>query len=213
MNYRLAITFGLFASTVAHGAVIFSLGNTPQVDEPVLFHDSCSGCVDGPGSLVIGHTQTSNLLTDLTTSGQITAVDPGHNSVSTPLDVGFLDMSISIPGYSFTSIILNLTELSTVPNGTVTFTAHVLGGADVVSSALFVDHMGGNYYTITTTGGTKITQLDLQTSELQHDISQIRIGGAEAIPEPSTFWLMGIASAAGVLFVRRRQPLATAPRK
>jgi hypothetical protein len=36
--------------------------------------------------------------------------------------------------------------------------------------------------------GTVITQFDLSTSLFQHDVSQIRIGGAAgAVPEPATY--------------------------
>lgn len=195
--------FGL-AALSANASVIYTAGNTPQTDEATLFHDSCSGCVDGPGTLVIGHLQTTNLLVYLTTSGQVEAVDPGHNSVTTPGHVGFSDLSISIPGYSFTSIILNLTELSTALDGTVTFVAHTVADGDISSVPLFVNHTGGNYYTITTNSGTRIIQLDFLTSQLQHDISQIRIGGAEAIPEPATFGLVGIGLA-GLAILRRRR--------
>jgi len=158
------------------------------------------------GSLVIGHMQISNFLVNLTSTAQLVAVDPGHNAVSTPGDIGFNNLSIVVPGYSFTSIILQLTELASAPDGTVTFTAHTLADGNFISSALFVDHTGGNFYTITTTSGTRITQLDLATTQLQHDISQMRIGGAAStVPEPATSALIGSALI-GLAFLRRRLP-------
>src|SRR5512141_2145691 len=102
----------LLAASIASAGVIFSTGNIPQTDEPALFHDSCVGCVDGPANTVIGHLQTSNILVDLTSTNQLVAVDPGHNAVSTPGDAGFNNFSIVLPGYTFTSIILQLSELS-----------------------------------------------------------------------------------------------------
>ena len=213
MKFCLAAMFGMFTVAAANGGVIFATGNNPQTDEPVLFHDSCSGCVDGPGALVIGHTQTTNLLVYLATTGQIEAVDPGHNTVSTPGDAGITDLNISIPGYTFTSIILNLTELSTAPDGTVTFLAHTLADGNFSSGALFENHTGGNFYTILATSATRITSLDINTTQLQHDISQIRIGGAQAvIPEPATFGLVGMTLVAGALFLRRRQVSQTSSR-
>ena len=116
------LTLTLLAAGIASASVIFSTGNNPQTDEPVLFHDSCAACVDGPGTTVIGHMQFSNILVNLSSTDQLVAVDPGHNTVSTPLDAGFNNLSIVVPGYTFTSIILQLTELSLVTDGTVTFT-------------------------------------------------------------------------------------------
>jgi hypothetical protein len=206
MKYLAVFGLILFCSCVPVGAsTIFSTGNNPQTDEPILFHDSCSGCVDGPATTVIGHTQTTNLLTYLVSSSQLVAVNPGHNSVSTPSDVGFSDLSISIPGYTFTSIILNLTALASAADGTVTFIAHTLADGNYTSSALTLSHTGGNYYTITTDNGTQITQLDLTTTSLQHDISQIRIGGASPVPEPATFGLVGGTLLTGLVWFRRRR--------
>lgn len=193
----------LFAASIASAGVIMSTGNNPQTDEPVLFNDSCTGCVDGPANTVTGHLQPSNILVDLTSTNQLVVVDPGNNAVSTPGDAGFNNLSIMLPGYTFTSIILQLSELSSVTDGTVTFTAHTLGDGNFTSSALAVSHTGGgqNYYTITTNSGTVITELDLSTSLLQHDISQIRIGGAAGtVPEPATYGMVGTALVGLVFF-------------
>ena len=206
MKITSLLTLTLLVASIASASVIFSTGNNPQTDEPVLFHDSCAGCVDGPGTTVIGHLQFSNILADLSSTEQLVAVDPGHNAVSTPLDAGFNNLSIVVPGYTFTSIILQLTELSLVTDGTVTFTAHTFADGNPSSAPLFVSHTGGNFYTITTDSGTLITQLDLSTSLLQHDISQIRIGGAAGVvPEPATYGMVG-AALFGLAFLRRRLP-------
>jgi hypothetical protein len=202
MKPVMCILFAIWTTQIGSAGLIFSSGNNPQTDEPVLFHDSCAGCVDGPGTLVIGHLQSSNFLVDLTSPSPLVAVGPGHNAVSTNSD-GFTDLSIFIPGYSFSSIILQLTEMPSAPDGLVIFTAHTSGEGNFTSPALFVDHTGGTFYTITTTSPTSLIQLDLTTTELQHDISQIRIGGANAIPEPSTSALIGSALI-GLAFFRRR---------
>jgi hypothetical protein len=206
MKHHWILLFTVLAgvSAVAGAGVIFSTGNIPQTDEPVLFHDSCVGCVDGPGMTVVGHLQSSNTLVDLTSNTLLTAVGPGHNTVST--DAGFDAMAITIPGFTYDTIIFQLTSLSTAADGTVTFTAHTLTGnvpLDFVSSALFDSHTGGNYYTITTTAGTQITELDISTTQLQHDISQMRIGLGVAIPEPSTFVLLLTGFLAVIVLHRR----------
>jgi len=191
---------GLISITGVEAGVTFQLGNSPQIDEPVLFHDSCVGCVDGPALLVIGHEQTSNILVDLTSDTPLTAVGPGHDTVST--DTGFSNMDLTIPGYAFSTIILQLTSLSSAADGTVTFTAHTSDG-DFISDAFFDDHTGGNYFTIITTLGTAINSLDLTTTQLQHDISQIRVGDTTAVvPEPGTAGLLLLAGA-GLLGIGR----------
>ncbi|HSR06999.1 MAG TPA: hypothetical protein VLM42_07610 [Bryobacteraceae bacterium] len=196
----------LLAANMVSAGAIFLPGNNPQTDEPVLFHDSCTGCVDGPANTVIGHLQSSDILVDLNSTNQLVAVDPGHNAVSTPGDAGFNNLSIVLPGYTFTSIILQLSELSSVTDGTVIFTAHTLADGNFTSSVLPVSHTGGgqNFYTITTNSGTLITQLDLSTSLLQHDVSQIRIGGAAgAVPEPASYGMVGTALVALIFFRSR----------
>lgn len=176
--------------------VIFNLGNIPQPDAPALFHDSCVGCVDGPGTLVVGHLQSSNILVNLTAPTELIAIDSGHNTVQTPGDIGFLALSITVPSYSFTSIIFQLTELSLAPTGSVQFSAQTESDGVIGSSPFSLPHTGGRYFTLTTTGATRITQLDILSTELLHDISQIRIGGEpaiESVPEPAPYALIGAA--------------------
>jgi hypothetical protein len=202
------LTLALLAATAttAQAGVIFAIGNDPQTDEPVLYHDSCVGCIDGPAFTVVGHTQSTNILVDLTSNTPLTAVGPGHNTVST--DAGFNNLAITMPGYSFESLILQLTSIPSATDGTVTFTAHTLSDGTFVSPEFFDDHTGGNYFTITITAapGSLLTEVDLVATQLQHDISQIRIGGATAnTPEPATLAMLGIAFISFGVFGRKLQ--------
>jgi hypothetical protein len=186
----------LFCAIPLSAGVIFNLGNTPQPDSPALFHDSCVGCIDGPGTLVVGHLQSSNILVHLTSPSQLVAIDSGHNTVKSPGDVGFQELNITVPGYSFTSIIFQLTELSLAPTGSVQFSAQTELDGVIGSIPFDLPHTGGTYFTITTTGATRITQLGILSTELLHDVSQIRIGGEPSIssvPEPAPFALIGAA--------------------
>ena len=186
----------LFCAIPLSAGVIFELGNIPQPDAPALFHDSCLGCVDGPGTLVVGHLQSSNVLVNLTSPSQLVAIDSGHNKVQSPGDIGFQELNVTLPGYSFTSIIFQLTELSLAPTGSVQFSAQTESDGVIGSAPFVLPHTGGTYFTITTTGATRITQLNLLSTELLHDVSQIRIGGEptiQSIPEPAPYALIGAA--------------------
>lgn len=186
----------LFCAIPLSAGVIFNLGNIPQPDAPALFHDSCVGCIDGPGTLIVGHLQSSNILVNLTSPSQLIAIDSGHNRVQTPNDIGFQALNITVPGYSFTSIIFQLTELSLAPTGSVLFSAQTESDGVIGSIPFVLQHTGGTYFTITTTGATRITELGLISTELLHDVSQIRIGGEptiQSVPEPAPYALIGAA--------------------
>jgi hypothetical protein len=119
---------------------------------------------------------TPDTAVDFTTTdvGGLAVIGPGFNAVSgVNSTTGFDDMAITVPGHTFTSIIVQLTSLASATNGTVTFTALTMAGGPFVSTAFVDSHTGGNYFTITTTGGTLITELDFTTT-------QFRL--------PSTYW-------------------------
>ena len=214
----LALT--LFAAGIGSAGVIFDSGNVPQTDSNVLFN-CVAICVNGPPS-VVGHLQQviPDTAVDFTSAEGLSVIGPGFNAVSGQNSTtGFDDMAITVPGHTFTSIILQLTSLASMPDGTVTFTAFLSGGGSVISSALVDSHTGGNYFTILATGGSLITELDFASicspctstsgNLMQDNVSQVRIGGvsgATIVPEPATYGLTGAALVGLAFFRRRRTP-------
>jgi hypothetical protein len=203
------VALALFAASISSAGVIFSTGNIPQIDSNVLFNCSTI-CSNGPPS-VVGHLQqvTPDTAVDFTSAEGLTVMGPGSNAVSGQNSTtGFDDMAITVPGHTFTSIILQLTSLASATDGTVTFTALTTAGGPFVSTALFDSHTGGNYFTITANSGTLITELDFITTQFQDNVSQVRIGGVSGVttvPEPATFGLAG-AALVGLALFRRRRP-------
>jgi PEP-CTERM motif len=170
-------------------------------------------CTNGPPT-VIGHLQqvVPDTAVDFTSGEGLSVIDPGFNAVSGQDPItGFDDMAITVPGHTFTSIILQLTSLSSVTDGTVTFTALTTVGGPFGSGPLTLSHTGGgqNYFTITADPGTLITELDFTVGgPFLDNVSQVRIGGVSdvtIVPEPATYGMVGFALI-GLGWLRRRRP-------
>jgi len=214
---RLKIVVGLVLAlggteVVANAGVTFTAGNNPQVDSAVLYNCPTL-CTDGPGNLIVGHLQQviPDTAVDFTSEETLQVTGPGYNALSgLSSTVGFDDLAITVPGHTFTSIILQLTSLASATDGTVSFDATLADGTThVLSDPLIDSHTGGNYFTvtITTTLGDAMQELAFTTTQWQDNVSQVRIGGisnTSIIPEPSTFLFTGLALTALGWSSRRR---------
>jgi hypothetical protein len=205
----LALIFvALLSIPAAQASAIFATGNASMTENVLFGHSTCVGCVDGPAVTVVGHGQNSNILVDFQNfdNPTVNLVISGANTITYDPSgqAGFGLLNIAAPGYYITGIMFQLTEISTVTDGTVTFTAHTTGG-DVISNALTLLHQGGglNQFNVTTTGGTLISSLDISASDLLHDISQVSIT-LQAVPEPASYGIVGAALAGLALWRRRR---------
>jgi len=198
----------LLSVSAAQASVLFATGNASMSENVLFGHSTCAGCVDGPAVTVVGHGQNSNILVDFTDFDNplINLVISGANTITYDPSgtAGFSLLDIAAPGYYISGIMFQLTEISTVSDGLATFTAHTDGG-DVISSPFTLLHQGGglNQYNITSTGGTLISSIDISTTNVLHDISQIAIT-LEPVPEPATYGMAGAALAVLALWRRRK---------
>jgi len=107
-------------------------------------------------------------------------------------------------GYGFTAGDFKLDELNGLQNGTVTFSGLDQFGA-FTPQTFALGANGQNPYNFTTAGGELVTKIviTVPTANMLQDIKQLSVEVA-AIPEPSTFALLGVGLA-GIGFWRRRQ--------
>jgi hypothetical protein len=199
----------LFGLSSAQATAVFVTGNSSQ-DSNVLYHVSCGGCIAGPATTVIGHTQNGTIgdvLVDIqnTDNPLVNLTFSGAQQITYSGGTGFSNVNVYVPGYFITGVMFQLTSTQVALDGTVTFTANTNTGPQVTSGLAF-SHQGGglNQYTMNVTGGTLVSSIDVSTSVQMHDISQIDIT-LQAVPEPGTIGMVGAGLAALAFYARRRR--------
>ena len=195
------IAFSVFcigSVTAKADTVTFTLGNFPQPNEEnVLLNNGTVGNpvfgVTNMGGITVTFSSATDILSE-PSSGQarVEAVDGLVNNIR-----------ISVPGGSFTDLIINpfqgsgpaTVTVTTVSNQVFTFT-YTLG-------------VGNNFLTIFDTGGA-LSSVDIIAPGGFTDLRQPRISGAQLTtqptPEPATLVLFGSALlGVGSLFRKRRE--------
>ena len=181
-----AMAFGLFVvATPAHASLIIAAGNNPQVDENVLLNTGLTG------DPVFGTTNQTGFSVMFDSNELMAAPSNGQARVE-GVDGALTQLSISLPGGTFTSLILNVDVAS---DGFLNFTATPNVGSPLI--ALFaVGSSGSNFFTVTADNGQRLTDVSFTSNVDVTDVAQVRIGGAAAdaatIPEPASLLLLGM---------------------
>jgi hypothetical protein len=194
-------------ATAGNATVVFTPGNNPQPNEEnILF-----GAKE-TGTLIHGTTNQSNVTVDFSSTQTLFQTAQGQAEIfatdQKPTNVDLMNLSITVPGFTFGDFIMNMQN----GNGTATISVTTNDGT-------FMDQLplgnGQNFLTITTAGGETISEIDISAPDGFEEFKQPRIsdlascgancgggGGGGKVPEPATLLLVA-AGLLGVYGARR----------
>ncbi len=199
MDIRHFIT-GLAAAAViataapASADIVFTIGNVPQTDENVLLTNNDTGMT------IFGETNVTSTTVQFTSTQNLRTQGSGQariEAVSGDLD----NVAISVPGFTFTSLIFNPRD----GDGDLEVTVNANDGVFTFSYAL---GNGQNFLTITAINGETINSVSLLADDGFSDLRQVRVGGFAPVivdaPVPMSLALFGVGLAGLIGFGRRK---------
>jgi len=200
--------FTLCGAASARADIIIVSGNNPQPDENVLLNTGITG------NPIFGTTNQTGLSVRFSSNENITAPANGQARIEAA-DGTLTNLTIDIPGATFTSLILNIDAATA---GSVNFVVTEDNGQQTAGT-FALGASGENFFTITAINGQRISSVNFTTNVAMvitnvDDVAQIRIGGAQQqqnpIPEPTTMLLLGTGLAGIAAKVRRRRKASQA---
>jgi len=188
---KLPIVFLASALAAAsQAAFVFGTGDS-GTDQNVLFDNGLTG------TTVTGNTNQVGLDILFTSTDVLSTQASGAASLE-PVDGSLSDLVIaSVPGVEFTGISLNANALD---DGSLTV---VVNGDALNTYTYALDKNGENRIFVNATGSDTITSLAFVSTAGISDIKQVRVGGVQAVPEPTSMAALGLG-ALGLLKRRKK---------
>src|SRR5215207_3266329 len=191
----------LCGASSARADIIIASGNNPQPDENVLLNTGLTG------NPIFGTTNQTGFSVRFSSNEALTAPANGQARIEA-VDGTLTQLTIDIPGATFTSLILNIDAAAA---GSVNFVVTENNGQQTAGS-FSLGASGENFFTITAINGQRISSVAFTTDVNMSitnvdDVAQVRIGGAQAaaVPEPMTMALFGTGLVGIAARVRRRR--------
>ncbi len=182
----LLATLALWLAASAYASPIFELGNHPQSDEENILLKPDNQM----GSLIFGITNHSGVTVNFSSTTDVLENPAQGQAKIVAQDGAINDITISVPGHTFTDLIFNL-EIGKLGSSTADVQVNA---SDGIFNFQYTLANGENYLTIIASQGETFNSVTIDDSTGFFDLKQPRISGISGVPpvpEPATIALLG----------------------